>query len=356
MSEIVAIRFDVTAGIGTGHLRRSIAFGAELKQRGIQHYYVTSKTSVSSAISLGIPSNQIIGFHSQLGEQDWVSNLPGLTHVITDICHHERDQESVSLAVKSILSAKHVVLAVIDSMPPYHYQSTSDICPSFVITPYFEADKFRDVPVAEKWLSGVDYAILDKAYCSIHKAIEHSELSIGDFILICCGGSDPNRHSEYILQELLIEHHPQVQIKVVIGNYFEGARIKFLHKLAEQYSQFISFVFNRNNVADLISNCGVMLGTVGLIRYEAACLGKSSFLLQSNLDYENYLRNFSNSGMGEIFFLQQELERERFRAIARKLCLTNTFLEFSKPNYQAFQKVDGLGTKRILDELLDNNE
>ena len=284
-----------------------------------------------------------------------MSKLPGLTHVITDICHHERDQESVSLAVKTILSAKRVVLAVIDSMPPYHFQSTSDTCPSFVITPYFEADKFRDVPVAENWLSGVEYAILDKAYCVIHKAIEHTTLSVGDYILICCGGSDPNRHSEYILQELLIENHPQVQIKVVIGNYFENARIEFLHELAEQHNQFISFEFNRNNLADLISNCGIMLGTVGLIRYEAACLGKSCFLLQSNLDYENYLRNFSNSGVGNIFFLKYKTERDRFHAIARKLCLTDTFLDFSKPNYQAFNKVDGCGTNRILDELLDSS-
>ena len=111
-------------------------------------------------------------------------------------------------------------------------------------------------------------------------------------------------------------------------------------------------VFNRNNIADLIYDCGVLIGYVGLIRYESACFGKPSFLVQNHSNFEKYLRNFHNSGLGNIFFIHNQSEREEFESIVKVLGTMNGFAEMSKPNSSAFDQVDGRGGQRFLDVFL----
>ena len=55
MPGTVAIRFDVSSSIGSGHLRRSIALGDELIERQISHRFVTPNESYATAIAFGVP-------------------------------------------------------------------------------------------------------------------------------------------------------------------------------------------------------------------------------------------------------------------------------------------------------------
>ena len=344
----------MSVSVGTGHLRRAIAFGKELKNRNIPHSFVVKNHSLQTARNLGISTDNLVGFNPDNGEKDWIQRLPNLTHVITDYCHHEYDHSSTYSSVANIFKQKRVFVAVIDSMPPYQFQSKLHEAPSIVVTPYLDADKFRTAPACQNWLAGIDYVILDKEYSILHDKFD-SSLSAGNYILICCGGSDPNHFSKYILSELLKECQPQVHTKVVVGNLFDDVHVNSLHSIASQYPQVISLESDRNNISDLVANCGILVGTVGLIRYEAACLGKPSFLILCNSDHENYLRNFHKSGIGSIYFMQNESERKHFQSIIRHLCRLDSFSEKCKPNLRAFHSVDGRGVKRILDALLSFN-
>ena len=354
MSVLVAIRFDVSASVGTGHLRRAIAIGKELNNRNIPHSFVVKNHSLQTARNLGVSTDKLVGFNPDNGEKDWIQRLPNLTHVITDYCHREYDHSSTYSSVANIFKRKRVFVAVIDSMPPYHFQSKFHEAPSIVVTPYLDADKFRTAPACQSWLVGIDFVILDKEYSILHDKFD-SSLSAGNYILICCGGSDPHHFSTYILSELFEECQPQVHTKVVVGNLFDNTQVKSLHSIAKQYPQVISLESDRNNISDLVANCGILVGTVGLIRYEAACLGRPSFLILRNPDHENYLRNFHKSKIGNIYFMQIESERKQFQSIVRQLCTSDSFSEKSKPNLRAFQSVDGRGVKRILDTLLSFN-
>ena len=91
-----------------------------------------------------------------------------------------------------------------------------------------------------------------------------------------------------------------------------------------------------------------------MIRYESACLGKPSFLVQNHSNFEQYLRNFHNAGLGNIFFIQDQIERNDFESIVKALDRVDGFAEKSKPNIGAFNQVDGRGGQRFLDVFLDS--
>lgn len=352
MTGTVAIRFDVSQSIGAGHLRRATTLGDELAKRQIPHLFVTPKDSCASTIGLGVPKNQLVGFEPKFGEIDWIEQISELTHVITDICHHE--QPGAESIIRQILQSKKLSVAVVDSMPPYHFQGDKIITPSIVVTPYLDAEKLREAPHCDQWLAGVQYALLDSNYSTLHQSLGRNPSATRDYILICCGNSDPNQISEYILRVLLQHKDPKINVKIVIGNLFEENRVEYFKKIAEQSQNSVSLAFNQNNIAELIYNCGVLVGLVGLIRYESACLGKPSFLVQNHSSFEPYLRNFHNSGLGNIFFIQNQSERNEFESIVEVLGTADGFPKMSNPNVDAFDQVDGLGGKRFLDAFLNS--
>lgn len=348
----VAIRFDVSSSVGSGHLRRAIALGDEFSKRQISHQFVTPSESCATAVALGVPQNQLIGFNTKIGENDWIQQIPELTHVITDFCHHEHF--NLCSTIGEILQSKQLNVAVIDSMPPNHFQGDKNTIPSIVVTPYLDADKLRQTPHCRNWLVGVQYAILDSSYLTVRQTLDRNSLIAGDHILVCCGGSDRSQMSEYILRIFLKNKVPEVKLKFVVGNMFEENRVKSIKRIADQYQDKISLVFNQNNIADLIHRCGVLIGLVGLIRYESACLGKPSYLIQNHRNFEQYLRNFHSSGLGNIFFVQDQFERNEFESIVETLGTVDGFAEKSKPNLGAFNQVDGRGGHRFLNVFLDS--
>lgn len=352
MTGTVAIRFDVSQSIGAGHLRRAITLGDELVKRHIPHLFVTPNDSCTSAIALGVPKNQLVGFEPNFGEVNWIEQISELTHVITDICHHE--QPSTESTIQQILQSKRLSVAVVDSMPPYHFQGDETTTPSIVVTPYHDAEKLREAPYCKQWLTGVQYALLDSNYSTLRQSLGRNLSVTRDYILICCGNSDPNQISEYILSVLLQNKDPKINVKIVIGNLFEENRVNYFKKIAKQSQNNISLAFNQNNIAELICNCGVLIGLVGLIRYESACLGKPSFLVQDHRSFEPYLRNFHKSGLGKIFFVENQIEQNDFESIVKVLGTVDGFARMSKPNVDAFDQVDGLGGKRFLDAFLNS--
>ena len=135
---------------------------------------------------------------------------------------------------------------------------------------------------------------------------------------------------------------------------FEKNRVKMIKEIADQNQDCISLVFDRNNIADLIYRCGVVIGLVGLIRYESACLGKPSYLVQNHNNFEQYLRNFHNAGLGNIFLIQDQMEKNAFQSIVKALSTADGFVKNSEPNLAAFNQVDGRGGQRFLDVFLDS--
>ena len=87
MNRLVAIRFDVSHEIGTGHLTRALAFGAELEKRNLPYFYVTDIAEFNFAKTIEVAPSKLHGFDTDAGETDWIQRNADVTDVIADFCH-----------------------------------------------------------------------------------------------------------------------------------------------------------------------------------------------------------------------------------------------------------------------------
>ena len=349
MNRLVAIRFDVSREIGIGHVTRALAFGAELEKRNLSYFYVTGIDGVDFAKSIGVAPSKLHGFDADAGEADWIQRNADVTDVIVDFCH---SRINASETVNRILQEKELHVTVIDSMPPYHYRGNFNAIPRIVITPYFGAEFLCKRPQCYEWLSGAQYAILEKSIISARNCLNQKNSQPGKYILLCFGGSDPGQLSLLVLRTILEHGTPKFDIKVVIGTLFDQKLTTEIEHLAKKAPNSISLESGQNGLARLIADCSFFIGTVGIVRYELACLGKKMFLVQENSDYGSYLRGFEKAGLGKVYFLNHSADRNRFEKMIENLDNDEFIRHCSEFNQCGFDLVDGQGTVKCIDAVL----
>ena len=353
MNEYVALRFDVSPNVGTGHAVRARTFGTILEARGIPHVYVTHHDAVSSSEALGISKRLIYGFSADDGESAWVRNQSRVTHVITDFCH--RYNSNSGEYVRQIKQVRPLTVAVIDSMPPHHFVSNPEVSPEIVCTPYLNAENLRQKPSCERWLAGEKYAVLSPMFLAQRQIVNNSDYEQGRYVLVCCGGADENHLSSTIVREICSRGMPEVEIRVVVGSLFASSLVRELEQFVKLFPLNIMLERGQISLAKLISECRFMIGLAGLIRYEAACLGKTALMIQETSEHEDYLRRFETDGLGKIYFLDQPMDQRRFYTALSCMSDVNFVNRLSKFNQNAFDRVDGLGAERCLNALLQNS-
>ena len=350
MNRLFAIRFDISREIGTGHATRALAFGAELEKRNLPYFYVTDIGGVDFAKSIGVSPSKLHGFDADAGEAEWIKRNADVTHVIADFCHSRHIDSGETVC--RILQAKELHVTVIDSMPPYHYRGKSNAIPSVVITPYFGAEFLCKKPRCCKWLSGAQYAILEKSIVSERYCLNQKNSQPGKYILLCFGGSDPGQLSPLVLRKILEHGVPKFDIKVVIGTLFDRKLTNELEHLARKAPNSITLESGKNGLARLIADCSFFIGTVGIVRYELACLGKKMFLVQKNSDYDSYLRGFEKAGLSKVYLLNHAADRNRFDTMIENLHNDEFIRLHSEFNQCGFDLVDGQGTVKCIDAVL----
>ena len=354
MNEYVALRFDVSPDVGTGHAVRARTFGNILEARGIPHVYVTYHDAVTTAEELGISKRLIYGFSADDGESAWVRNQRRVTHVITDFCHRYNSNSSENVC--QIKQVRPLTVAVIDSMPPHHFVSNPEVSPEIVCTPYLNAEILRQRPSCERWLAGEKYAVLSPIFLSKRQIVEKTEYEQGRYVLVCCGGADESHLSSTIVREIFSRGLPEVEIRVVVGSLFSSSLIRELEQFVKLFPRNIVLERRQISLAKLISECRFMIGLVGLIRYEAACLGKTALLIKESSEYEDYLRRFETDGLGKVYFLDQPVDQRRFNSVLSCMSDADFVNQLGKFNRNAFDRVDGFGAERCIDALLrDSN-
>lgn len=173
--------------------------------------------------------------------------------------------------------------------------------------------------------------------------------------MVCCGGSDQNQLSAMIVSKLFEHGPPAAEVRVVVGQLFDQRHVEELESFARRFPQ--GYALERDcgldEMVELISGCRFLIGRVGLIRYEAACLGRTTLLVQETSDYEAYLRLFERDGFGKIYLLDQSEERQRLDSDIRRMSDSGLVERLGKFNQCAFDQIDGLGAERLLDALLN---
>ena len=271
--------------------------------------------------------------------------------VVLDTLHHG-NVEATTRIVKW-LKARGNFVAVIDSMPPDHLPADRvEVSPDLLITPYINSEQLRPAPVC-KWLAGPKFAILRSGFLEARKRIlqtrgirdNHAqEVEKEKAILVACGGVDPTNLSTRIVRACIKGTHP---VHVIVGPQFETKTVNELSRLSAKYKQ-VKLHKNIFNLEELYLRSALVVGRPGLLRYEAAVLGRMAVYLWESSAYVNYFRAFADKGLAEIYFDNQEGVLEfmgRISALACSHSLPKVPLQLP------MAEVDGRGAIRIAEVL-----
>lgn len=317
MTPRILLRADGGHRIGLGHIRRVQVLATLFDAAGAQTAFACNADGLAYLAAQGVPSQRLFA-----PDADW--GAP--SHIVADINYGGNADRAASEIAR--LAAGTALVTVIDSMPPDHFVAHPGGAPDLVVTPYLHADRFRPPPACREWLFGGDMAIIDPQYAEM---AGHAP-STPPRILVSCGGSDPENLTDTILDVLRPLGHP---VDVVVGPLFDQRTRRGFDNVTVHQAPA--------GLAVLVAQASLVVGRVGLLRYEAASLGRQGVYLQHGPEYRDYLEAFSKAGVAEIFF-----EQTRFLKRLEDVG-PNDFVH----NQAAQEAIDGLGAERVAKAILN---
>lgn len=271
-------------------------------------------------------------------------SVPSDACVILDTLHSGNRAQTNDLMEK--YQADGSVVTIIDSMPPDHFQSraSSGRSPDWIVTPYLQAKALRPEPEGGTWLVGADFAILPPEFLEARRS---NRLGSADRVLVTCGGSDPTGLSLRIAKAMASSRVP---IDIIVGPYFRDNLTAQLRAFAQTYPLF-TLHMAPTSILSLYLSARMVVGRPGLVRYEAAALGRPSVFLSESNNYRAYFEGFAEADLSEFFFAQDAAGADAFFSRLTEIVQTGAEAMPPFPNTAALAIIDGMGAKRIWDAL-----
>ena len=276
----------------------------------------------------------------------WMEDITQGAVVVLDTLHG--GNVAVTMSYVTALHERGARVAVIDSMPPDHYPETAlgAGIPDLLITPYVAADRLRPEPPGGVWLKGGAYAILPAAFTEARGRIAAGS---PDRVLVLCGGADPSALSPRIARALVSGHHP---IDLVVGPQFATALVDELSGLARAHE---CLVLHRapETILPLYLSARLVVGRPGLVRYEAAALGRPAVYLWEGGAYLDYFRAFRSAGIAEIHLAAESGGEAAFFDRLAQIAAANPAALPAVPHMPALSAIDLRGAARVVTALAD---
>jgi len=331
MNTRVILRADGGQQIGLGHIRRAMVLARLFRVSGATVAFAVSNEMAKYLVDHGVVSAEIL---PQSG--DWGAH----NHVVTDINWSGNARVATHEVARLAKGAASVT--VIDSMPPDHFMSEPGGAPDLLITPYLNAANFRPETAAGKWLAGGDYVVIDPDLPAQPSQAHQRPMRV----LLSCGGADPEGLSIRALTALL---RANVPVDIAVGPLFSPALRQELEVAAARAPQGqVTLHHNPDGLGPLLATASLVVGRVGLLRYEAASLALAGIYLQFGRAYREYLQAFAASGAGEVFFAEDDEGEAAF--IQR---LANLAPDDFQCNRKARTLVDGKGAEPVVQAVLN---
>lgn len=329
--------------VGFGHLSRCLALAdhAASKKWGIEFLVFGDHLSRERVVEAGYACRLAsIKDHT-------VASVPdpqAVNVVITDIAHPVflSRQEDAALWIHRFRSLAGV-LAVIDSMGDHSMASRfPNMSANLLVVPYVSSD---NLPKGTwRVLSGPKYAVLSSAYHDLPQGSQ--QRNEADRILVTCGGSDPTKLTEVILEGLEQIQKP-LEIRVVEGPLFGDSLRKCMKQKAERSRHRITLLDAPESLAEHMLWCDLAISTSGLTKYELAATGTPALLVSIDEFHDRVNRDFS--ARGSVCDLGVDVTPERIHDEA--LHLLGDPIRRAEMSCSGKVILDGLGAGRILTEI-----
>ncbi|WP_226781960.1 hypothetical protein [Oceaniglobus trochenteri] len=335
---LIALRGDASRAIGMGHVERLRDLGRVLAERGVDHVHVCDAETRAILQGRGVPAGRI-----RPVEEGWLAAMAP-SHVITDL-QWSGNAEHAAREIAA-LTASGCPVTVIDSMPPDHFVTPPGaVPPACVVTPYLGAETLRPPPRCLDWAVGAGFAVIDASYRAARARIAPP---LPRRVLVSCGGSDPTGLSVRVARRLA---PTRLDIDLVMGPlYAEGIRTD-LHRIAADHPN-LRLLGPQPGLAALVESCGLVVGRIGLLRYQAAVLGRSGLYLFEGSQYRAYLENFARAGLAEVFFADPPAGDEPFLDRLSALGDPGVQDALFTLNTAAMDAVHGNGAANVVDRVL----
>lgn len=170
-------------------------------------------------------------------------------------------------------------------------------------------------------------------------------------ILIFCGGSDHTGETIKILKGLELLNVPELNIDVIIGikNRFRGEIEKFKTKL-----QNLSIHFNVKNMAKLMIEADLYIGSAGITTWERCCLGLASIVITTADNQKRAVKDLADQ---DILHYIGDYRTVTSIDIKETLeCFINNPKLLEKFSINSFDMVDGLGAERCVKYIIDGSD
>ena len=343
----VALRYDVSPLVGLGHARRSRSLALALAARGVESLHVAPAAARAALVAEGTPDARLLDAEdtdlTALGEAH------GVTHAVLDTLW----SGNAANVVRDVaaLRAGRVATTVIDSMPPDHYPlAPAGTAPDLLVTPYLGACRRADG--GGRRLGGARYAILGPEFGEVRAT---PPARVPRRVLLSCGGSDDDGLTPLAARALAASG---VALDVAIGPLFDERSCAALHALAADTAR-VRLHRAPSSLATLVAGADLVAGRPGLLRYEAAALGRPGVYLARGAAYREYFERFAAAGLAALYFETDRDGRARFLHALSTLGAGDAPLgDDASPERRsrrdpAARPVDTGGAARVADAILD---
>ncbi|OGC22882.1 hypothetical protein A2291_00040 [candidate division WOR-1 bacterium RIFOXYB2_FULL_42_35] len=199
--------------------------------------------------------------------------------------------------------------------------------------------------IENRVLAGADYVVLAESF--LKEKSQAIGVNQGSYLLVSMGGSDPLNITEKVLEACsrLRESLPKQMIKVVLGPTNKSA--EQLNKRAKDLKIDCILAPDQETYRDLLLQSALVVLGFGISVYETSYLGIPSLYITHYREDLIQAKKLATLGLGRLVGYGVELSVNDIK----ESCLAAlNDPAFMKGGFEV--KIDGLGSKRIVDNLL----
>lgn len=340
----VAIRADASVQIGSGHVIRSLTLAQVLQSRGTIVSFVCRELPghlcdylESHGYATARLPHEPLSVSSEQDASETMTSIGALELDWIIVDHYDLDKRW-----ESEMRRHAAKVMVIDDLANRGHD-----CDLLLDQNFFTDAKQRYIPhVANNCpqLLGPCFALLRPQFATARATLRERDGSVKR-VLVYFGGSDPSEETAKTLRAMQ-GYASSLEVDVIIGTH--NVQKGVIERLVEGFARGRCFSYVEN-MAELMSEADLFVGTAGSSTWERCCLGLPSLVITNA---ENQIEPIANLAAHGVLLhaghAAQLTEKQLGELLAGLIADAGTLRSFSA---KSMELVDGKGAERCADRL-----
>ena len=348
----IAFRTDASSQIGTGHFMRCLTLADELKRKGAQICFVSSKLPVYLSDMLNSSGIEYVPLHvddvqesiDELAHANWLgtSQTQDAQATIQALADHVWDwvvvdHYSLDVRWESAVRARAKQLMVIDDLADRIHDCDVLLDQNFYAD--MQTRYSGKVPEHCRLLLGPSYALLSKEFRKLREQIKPRTGEVKR-ILVFFGGVDIDNYTSLALKALATMDS-ELRVDVVIGGQHPYREQIQNSCIAHGYECHVQ----TTRMAELMAEADLAIGAGGSASWERCCLGVPALLVALSENQVDIAKALDSIGACVYLGTKDKANLSILQQAMTNLLASHDQLAITSLN--AFSLVDGIGVSRV---------